>query len=105
MSAFLGRGNKSAWEAWNCFQDVTHAFASMALHPFKEITVAAPHFKLLEPFTIILYKIIDLEHVDEARKKLFCHKGKMMEKLPPTQDALLQHVKRVAYQAGIWCNS
>ena len=28
-----------------------------------------------------------------------------MEKLPPTQDALLQHVKRVAYRAGIWCTS
>ena len=28
-----------------------------------------------------------------------------MERLPPTQDALLQHTKRVAYQAGIWCTS
>ncbi len=23
--------------------------------------------------------------------------------LPPTQDALLQHCKRVVYQSGIWC--
>jgi hypothetical protein len=28
-----------------------------------------------------------------------------MERLPPTQDALLQHSRRVAYQAGIWCTS
>ena len=28
-----------------------------------------------------------------------------MERLPPTQDALLQHTKRAAYQAGIWCTS
>ena len=26
-----------------------------------------------------------------------------MERLPPTQDALLQHAKRAAYQAGVWC--
>ena len=25
-----------------------------------------------------------------------------METIPPTQDALLQHRRRVAYQAGIW---
>ena len=25
-----------------------------------------------------------------------------METIPPTQDALLQHCRRVAYQAGIW---
>ncbi len=28
-----------------------------------------------------------------------------MERLPPIQDALLQHSKSVAYQAGIWCTS
>ena len=43
----------------------------------------------------------DLKHVDEARKELFCRQWKTIEKLTPTQDALLQHVKRVTYQAGI----
>ena len=28
-----------------------------------------------------------------------------METIPPTQDALLQHTKGVAYQAGIWTTS
>ncbi|KAJ8359070.1 hypothetical protein SKAU_G00155950 [Synaphobranchus kaupii] len=28
-----------------------------------------------------------------------------MEKLPPTQDALLQHMKRAIYQAGVWATS
>ena len=28
-----------------------------------------------------------------------------METLPPTQDSLLQHTKRAAYQTGIWCSS
>lgn len=50
-------------------------------------------------------KTSSLEHVDEARKEIFCQKGKTMERLPPTQDALLQHLKRVAYLAGVWCTS
>ena len=55
---------------------------------------------------MILYdKTSNLCHIDEARKEQFFQKGKTMEKLPPTQHALLQHVKQVAYQAGIWCTS
>ncbi len=50
-------------------------------------------------------KASEQQHVNKARKELFCHKGKTVERLPPTQDALLQHLKRVAYQAGIWCTS
>jgi hypothetical protein len=33
-SAFLGKGKKSAWEAWKCYNDVTSA---LALHPFTEL--------------------------------------------------------------------
>ena len=92
--------------SWNCFNDVTQAFTYMALHPLSTIDIDSPHFKLLEHFTVIMYdKTSELQCVNEARKDLFCHKGRMMEKLPPTQDALLQHTKRVAYQAAIWCTS
>ena len=92
--------------ARNCYQDVTRAFTYMASHSYTELKVEAQHFELLERFTVILYdKTSDLEHVDEARTELFCRKGKTMETLPPTQDSLLQHTKRVAYQAGIWSTS
>ncbi|KAL5011106.1 hypothetical protein ScPMuIL_013411 [Solemya velum] len=30
----------------------------------------------------------------------FCQKGETIDKLPPTQYVLLQHTKRIAYQAG-----
>ena len=99
---FFGKGKKSAREAWKCYHDVTF----MALHPFTEVDADAQHFQLLEHFTAVLYDMTSyLQDVDEARKELFCQKGKPMERLPPTQDALLQHSKRVAYQAGIWCTS
>ena len=54
-SAFFGRGKKSAWEAWNCYEDVTQAFVYMALHPYTDIEVNVQHFQQLERFTILLY--------------------------------------------------
>ena len=105
-SAFFGKGKQSAWEAWKCYPDVTRAFTYMALNPYTKVDADVPHFQLLEHFTVILYdKTSDLEHVDEARKALYCQKGKTMDTIPPTQDALLQHSKRVANQAGIWSTS
>ena len=32
----------------------------------------------------------------------FCHMNRAMDKLSPTKDSLLQHIRRVVYQAGIW---
>ena len=46
-----------------------------------------------------------MEYVDEARRELFCQKNRSMETIPPTQNALLQHTQRAAYQAGIWTTS
>ena len=43
--------------------------------------------------------------VNDAWKGLFCQRNRTMEMIPPTQDALLQHCKRVYYQAGIWYKS
>jgi len=74
----------------------------MTLHPSTPPDVNAEHCQLLEPFTILLYdKTSDLEPVDEARKELFCRKAKSMENLPPTLDALMQHLMRVAYQSDM----
>jgi hypothetical protein len=66
--------------------------------------VNSHHFKLLERFTVALYdKTSQLSCVDEARRELFSHREKVvMEALPPTQGALLQHSKRAVYQASIW---
>ena len=43
------------------------------------------------------------EKINEAPKQLFSQKGRPMDGLPPTQAALVEHVKRAAYQAGhVW---
>ena len=38
--------------------------------------------------------------VNQARKELFAQKGRAIDLIPPTQAALIQHVKRATYQAG-----
>ena len=44
-------------------------------------------------------------HIHEARMELFCCENKAMENIPPTLDALSQHVKRATYQASVWATS
>lgn len=64
------------------------------------------HFKRLERFVIIMYDMSSPHtSVNTVRMELFCQKSLPMAKLPPTQDALLQHSKRAIYQAGIWSTS
>ena len=40
------------------------------------------------------------QSVNDAKKVLFAQKGRTLENISPTANALLQHAKRVAYQAG-----
>ena len=53
-------------------------------------------------FVTIYASTSSLSKVNDARMELFCHGKQSMENLPPTQDALHQHVKRAIYRASIW---
>ena len=39
---------------------------------------------------------------NNVRKQLFTQKSCSMENIPPTMDSLVQHIKRVSYQANCW---
>ena len=56
-SAFFGRGKKAFWEVCRCYDDVTHAFTYMPLHPFADVNIHCTHFQVLEQFTVFLYMI------------------------------------------------
>ena len=105
-SAFNGKGKKSVWRAWQAYDDATETFVCLAKHPFMLLDADTDNFQKLERLTVILYdKWSASFSVNETHKLLFCHESRSMEKLPPTQDALLQHVRRAVYQAGIWTSS
>ena len=95
-----------AWQAWQSFEEVTKTLEFLADHPFQQLELNDEPFKKLERLTVVLYdKTSALNSDNEARKKLFSEDNRAMDKLPPTQDALLQHVRRAVFQAGIWTTS
>ena len=55
--------------------------------------------KQLERYTIALYdRSSSLDDVNICRKQLFTKKGCIIENLPPTRDALIQHVRRACFR-------
>ncbi|KAG5883292.1 hypothetical protein JTB14_011542 [Gonioctena quinquepunctata] len=73
-----------------------------ATHPFQLLKADSEHFKKLERMTAVLYdKTTPFSSISQIRKDLFRQKNRAMDKLPPTEDALLQHIRRAVYQAGI----
>ena len=57
-------------------------------------------------FVIWLYdKTADTNQINKIRYKLFAQKKKNPENLPPTKDALIQHIRQVSYQLFTWKNA
>ena len=71
---------------------VTDAFSYLVTHPHSPLTLNSPQYQLLERYTVVIYdKSSSLEHVNEARRELYCTNNRTMKNLTPTQEALLQH--------------
>ena len=105
VSFFAGRGKKVAWTIWNQHEEVTSSFLALSNCPSSsECDVALPS---IERFVSLLYDRTSTEtSVNKCRKVLFASKGRSLEGIPPTSDALLQHTKRAIYQAGYcWSQS
>lgn len=59
---------------------------------------------MLERFVILMYdRSSSATDIDSVRLDLFARKQRAYDAIPPTRAALVEHVKRAAYQAGcIW---
>jgi len=100
VSAFAGRGKKTAWETWKSFPEVNDAFSELLTMPSE---VSERSMSLLERFVVLMYdRTSDSMQVNDARKQLFTQKSRTLENIPPTQAALQQHIKRACYQANCW---
>ena len=104
VSSFRGRGKKTAWSAWMAYPAATDIFVSLLSQPV-EISEEALH--KIERFVVLMYsKTCTLSSVNDARKELFAQSGRSIDNIPPTQGALLQHIKRTCYQASyIWAQA
>ena len=102
-SAFWGKGKKSFWQAWMAFEEVTDTFVYLASHPFEPLDSNCENFCKIERLIVLVYdKTSTSLSINQTRRELFCLKNVTMERMPPTQNALLQHTKRAVYQASIW---
>ena len=100
------QGKGQEVQAWQAFEEVTDTFVHLSLHPFENININSSHFTAIERFIVVLYdRTSPLSFVNDAREELFCKKNRAVDRLPPTQDALLQHTSRSLYHAGIWTTS
>ena len=87
-SQLLGKGKKTAWEAWNSFPEVTEAFLCAADRPFQSLLLQlnSPTTEKLERYVCVLYdKTTSICSVNDLRRDLFCKKSRTMENIPPTQ--------------------
>ena len=99
VSSFGGRSKKTAWETWKVCDEVTATCCSLGATPTPSIVDDS--LDTLERFVVLLYdRTSNHEHVNDARKQLFTQKGRAVDALPPTREALRQHIRRTAYQAG-----
>ena len=101
VSAFRGRGKKTAWQTWGVCDEVSAVFNKLSQYP---LSVQDIDMKVLEQFVVMMYdRSSTADGVDSARLEMFARKQRPYEAIPPTRAALLQHVKRASYQAGcVW---
>lgn len=103
-SAFFGKGKKKAWSIWQSLPELTSSLQLLSSpNPTKEMI--ARHTPILQRFVIQMYGVTEvaITNVDAARLSLFLHRGRSFEMMPPSSDALHQHLLRVAYQVGhLW---
>ena len=90
VSAFGGRGKKTAWDTWKGFPEATEGFEDL-LH--MQSNISSKTMSVLERFVVLLYdRTSDIVEVNAARKKLFTQKSRSLENIPPTRAALKQHI-------------
>ena len=100
VSAFAGRGKKTAWVTWKSFLEVTSAFNELLCMPSE---VSEGSMLLLERFVVLMYdRTSESMEVNDARKQLFSQKSRTLDNIPPTLAALKQHIKRTCYQVNCW---
>lgn len=103
VSMFAGRGKKTAWSVWEVYPEVTESFVRVATEMNE---ISKTDFEKIERYVVLLYDRTSLSlNVNECRRNLFTKKARAVEAIPPTKDALEQHVRRAILQSRIWTSA
>ena len=99
----LGIGKQTAWAAWKNYPEADEVFKNLGT-----LQNELDEDQVIEKFFLKCYdKNLDTNSVQTAREILHRRRlrsgGASADNLPPTQEELVQHVKRSVYQAGyVW---
>ena len=68
-------------------------FVYLASHPFEPLDSNCENFCKIERLIVLVYdKTSTSLSINQTRRELFCLKNVTMERMPPMQNALLQHM-------------
>jgi len=88
-----------AWNGWKKMPTMTEVFIRLS----EEFNLTCEDFAEIEHFTVLLHDTASTTtEVNECRRMLFTKRNRNVETIPPTSEALRQHVKRSILQANIW---
>ena len=105
-SSFSGVGKKSALKVLNSHKNDLMNLCDFGEHP----TLYDEHDVIVQDAIKFVSWLYDptfqaITNINQLRYRMFCQKKVASEKLPPTHDALLNHLKRANYQTYIWKNA
>ena len=98
-SSFKFKGKRYCFKTKNKVPSIMEEFAIAANTPFH---ISPKLNDAVMRFVCILYSNADENNVNLVRMRMFCQKTRDIERIPPTSDALVQHIKRSIFQASIW---
>ena len=66
----------------------------------SEKDILEEDLSVIERFVILMYNPTSpTTYVNQCRREMFTKRGKAVESIPPTKDALVQHIKRAMLQS------
>ena len=75
VSAFRGKGKKSAWQTWDVFDEVTETCSNVSQFPTE---VTDTDLKTLDRFVVLMYdRSSSATGVDEERLHMFARKQRL----------------------------
>ena len=81
------------------YQEATECFARLS----SVLELTANDMEVIQRFVILMYDMTSpLTSINECRRILYTKKDRAIENIPPTENALAQHVKRALLQSYIW---
>ena len=102
-SAFKFKGKRYCFKTKNEDPSLMETFTTFHSTPFY---ISPQLRRVAMQFVCRLYtkepSMDDSNNVDLVRMKVFCHKTRDVERIPPISDALDLHLQRTVFQASIW---